>query len=77
MSEMHNVEKISRKLRFPPKMGGNKEVVTLPCSFVSRLILFAEIASQSDDKAIQQELIHLDNQAGSIIEHGVNITSPR
>jgi hypothetical protein len=34
----------SRRFRFPPKMGGNAEVVTLPCTLVSRLIVIAQFA---------------------------------
>ena len=38
------LEDLSRRLRFPPMMGGSTECVTLPCTMVGRLTGIAHLA---------------------------------
>lgn len=68
------MEQLERKLRFPPKMDGNKEMVTLPCSFVSRLLFIAQMARVYIPRDLERELLYVDQQATEIVKSGVKLT---
>jgi hypothetical protein len=78
---MKHLEKLNRKMRFDPRMGGNTEAVTLPCTFVSRLIGMA-LAWQSLEtgrdlipilKDMDQEAVWADDECRAILDRGLSI----
>jgi hypothetical protein len=69
-----SLERLHRKLRFSPKMGGNREEVTLPCSFVGQLIYLVMFSENSTNVELRQEIAALEEQAEEILKQPVRIT---
>jgi hypothetical protein len=78
---MRHLERISRKCRFEPRMGGNDECVTLPCTLVVRLIGMAT-AWQSLERGrdlipilndMDQEAVWADDEAKAALDRGLTI----
>lgn len=71
---MNHLDQLSRKCRHDPKMSGNTETITLPCTLVARLIGMAQ-AWQADTVAfpafiegMDQELVWADDEAKEWLE---------
>jgi hypothetical protein len=59
-NKMRYLDQLKRKCHHSPKMGGNREAITLPCSVVSRLIALAEawesVPPELDRLPVAQEM---------------------
>ena len=71
---MRHLDQLKRKCRHDPKMGGNTETITLPCTLVARLIGMADawdgvplcdLISRAD--AMDQELVWADDEAKAFL----------
>ncbi len=66
---MKHLDQLLRKCRHDPKMGGNTETITLPCTLVARLIGLAQGWERPDGsrgpirEAVEQELVWADDEA--------------
>lgn len=59
---MKHLDQLYRKCRHDPKMGGNTETITLPCTLVARLISMAQ-AYQHINPANMTDIIDSLDQA--------------
>lgn len=60
---MRHLDQLSRRCRHAPRMGGNTETITLPCTLVVRLIGMAQ-AWQSVNPANMTDIIGcMDHEA--------------
>ena len=67
--ETMSLDQLHRKLRVAPKMGGNREMVTLPCGFVSQLIYSLLLHADEADAAM------LDARAAELMKTPIKITN--
>jgi hypothetical protein len=68
---MRHLDQLMRKCRHDPKMGGNTETITLPCTLVARLLGIARAFESMEHgrdlipimNAMDQELVWADDEA--------------
>jgi hypothetical protein len=64
-----SLDQLRRKLRFAPKMGGNREMVALPCAFVSQLIYLFQFHADEGSSAT------MDGLAAELLKKPIEITT--
>jgi len=69
-----NLDRLHRKCRHDPKMGGNTETSTLPCTLVARLIGLAQTLERVVEdlnhhgmEVIQISLVYADDEAAAYL----------
>jgi hypothetical protein len=69
---MKNLDRLHRKCRHDPKMGGNTETIALPCTLVARLVGLAQSLERVVEDlnhhgmdAIHADLVYADDEAAA------------
>lgn len=68
----NGIEALARKCRFDPKMGGNREQITIPCTLMRNILyslLYATYSLRS-----REELESINTEVMALLDEGVKIT---